>query len=422
MMRVMMIAHPFPPEGSATSYRTLRHVRQLPKLGWSAQVITANPAQYERYDPNLLAMVPKETEVIRVNSFDRWQKFQSWRSSKIQKGQSSDSRKMTQGSSIPRHSKIRTWFREKVRTVEAWWYYPDPTMPWIRPAVKTSVKVCERKRPDVIWANAGRVSAFHIAQRVSRQTGVPYVLDFDDAWTISHNDFEARQPRWAKRTARRAMYQLLKGAQAVIFRYQTEAECFWRAYQGAMDQSKIYFIPNGYEAPIEPFMVTTGNKCTILYAGVVADYRYDTLLKAVSMLRDTTPTLSNRLCLRFVGEGMDVLADEAAKLGLSDIIHTTGPRPFAEVAALQREAHALLVLGRPATKPGYELFAGAKLFAYLKAGRPIVGVLPWDETRKVLHRVGARTVADVDSTSEIITILQLVLDNWSAGTLSSLCS
>jgi hypothetical protein len=293
-------------------------------------------------------------------------------------------------------------------------------MPWIRPAVKTAVKVCDRKRPDVIWANAGRVSAFHIAQQVSRHTGVPYVLDFDDAWTITHNDFEARQPRWAKRKARRTMYKLLHGAQAVVFRYHTEAECFWRAYPGAMEASRIYFIPNGFESPIEPFTVPTGNKCTILYTGVVADYRYDTLLRAISILKETMPGLADRLCLRFIGEHMDVIANDAARIGLSDIVHTTGPKPFAEIAALQREAHALLVLGRPGTKPGYELFAGAKLFGYLKAGRPIVGVLPSDETKKVLQHVGARTVADVDSTSEITRILQVVLDNWSAGTLSSL--
>jgi glycosyltransferase involved in cell wall biosynthesis len=171
---------------------------------------------------------------------------------------------------------------------------------------------------------------------------------------------------------------------------------------------------------MEPFTVPTGNKCKILYAGVVDDYRYDTLLKAIQLIKETMPDVANRLCFSFIGEGIAALAKNAEKLGLTDIIHTMGPRPFAEVAALQREAHALLVLGRPATKPGYELFAGAKLFGYLKAGRPIVGVLPSDETKKVLQRVGARTVADVDSVSAIITVLRLLIDNWSAGTLSSL--
>jgi hypothetical protein len=69
---------------------------------------------------------------------------------------------------------------------------------------------------------------------------------------------------------------------------------------------------------------------------------------------------------------------------------------------------------------GYELFAGAKLFSYLQAGRPIVGVLPPDETTKILHRVGVPTVADGDSPAEIVAVFQQLLDAWSGGTLSSL--
>jgi hypothetical protein len=215
------------------------------------------------------------------------------------------------------------------------------------------------------------------------------------------------------------MYQLLQEAQSIVFRYHTEAECFYRAYPGALKASRIYIIPNGYEPPIEPFIEGKGAKCTILYTGVLADYRYDTVLKAINSLKRSDPGLANRLCLHFIGEGTDILANEAEKIGISDIVQTSGPRPYAEVAGFQNIAHALLVLGRPATKPGYELFAGAKLFGYLKAGRPIIGVLPADETKKVLHRVGANTVADVDSIPEIIKVLRNVMDHWSSGTLSS---
>ena len=203
----------------------------------------------------------------------------------------------------------------------------------------------------------------------------------------------------------------------MVFRYDTEAECFWRAYRGALDASRIYIIPNGYESPIEQYVHPAGERCTILYAGTLPDYRYDTLLKSLSVLKETDPSRAKQLRLLFVGEGMDALANEAAALGLSDMIETEGPKPYAEIARLQREAHALLVLGRPATMKGYELFAGAKLFGYLKAGRPIVGVLPPDETKKVLHRVGVRTVADVDSVPEITAVLCHVLEKWSTGTL-----
>jgi hypothetical protein len=293
-------------------------------------------------------------------------------------------------------------------------------MPWIDVAVKATVRLCQRRPMDMIWATAGPVSSFLVAQRSSISTGIPYILDFRDAWTICHNDFDARKPIWATRLYRQTMYRLLKGAQAVVFRYHTEAECYWSAYPGALQASRIYIIPNGYESPIEPFVAARGDKCTILYTGIVADYRYDTLLRAVSLLKQSDPALANRLCLHFIGEGMEILANEAEKIGISDIVQTSGPKPYAEIASLQKNAHALLVLGRPATKPGYELFAGAKLFGYLKAGHPIVGVLPTDETKNVLHDVGMTTIADVNSISEIAQVLRNVIDHWSSGTLSSL--
>lgn len=117
---------------------------------------------------------------------------------------------------------------------------------------------------------------------------------------------------------------------------------------------------------------------------------------------------------------MQGLEDDIAVLGLSDLIETRGPVSRTEVTRLQREADALLLLGRPSTMRGYELFASAKLFGYLKVGKPILGVLPQDESKKILHGVGVSTVADFDSPSEIVDLIQRVVDSWTSGTLSLL--
>jgi len=216
------------------------------------------------------------------------------------------------------------------------------------------------------------------------------------------------------------MHRLLKGARAVVFLFDTVAECYYRAFPGALDPSKIHIIPNGYEDTVEEFVPPNGNKCTILYTGTLATYRYDTLLQSLALFKKIDPTKAKQLRLLFVGEATDDLDKKAASLGLSDIVETTGSTSHAEITRLQREAHAFLVLGRPRTMKGYELVAGAKLFEYLKAKRPIVGVLPLDETRKILQSVGVSTIADVDSPSEIVAVLRPVLDAWSRGSLSEL--
>lgn len=420
MRSVIMIAYFFPPEGCAGVYRPLRFVRHLPTMGWNASVISVDTTCYERYDPGLLSLVPSATEVVRVRGRDPWQSIQTRRAQRIQKKHTCASVETVTRLHGAQQASVRAFLREVIRRAEAWCYHPDMAMGWIRPAVQATVEIVARKQPDVIWATAGPVSSFVVAQRASQRTGVPYVLDFRDAWTITYNEFEASRPAWATCLDRRTMYRLLEGAQAVTFRYHTEAECYWHAYRGALEAARIHIIPNGYEGTIDEFVVPTGDQCTILYAGTLSSYRYDTLLQALQQLKASDPARARHLRLLFVGDGMEALADGAAVLGLSDIVKTTGPTAYTEITRLQREAHALLVLGRPPTMKGYELFAGAKLFSYLQAGRPIVGVLPPDETQKILRRVGVPTVADGDSLEQIVAVFRQLLDAWSGGTLSAL--
>jgi hypothetical protein len=272
----------------------------------------------------------------------------------------------------------------------------------------------------VIWATAAPVSSFVVARRVSESTGIPYVLDFRDSWTITYNEFEDRRPLWAKQYEHRRMYRLIQGAKSVVFRFRAEAECYWRAYEGALQASKIYIIPNGYEGSINEFVPPERQKCQILYTGTLSDYRYDTLLQALQILKETRSEVAEQLHFHFVGEGADALAKAAANVGVSTMITTQGPTSHEEVTKLSKEAHALLILGRPANMRGYELFAAAKLFGYLKLGMPIIGVLPKDETKNVLLQLDVPTVADVDCVPEIVAVLCFLRDAWSQERLPSL--
>jgi hypothetical protein len=420
MKSVIMIAYFFPPEGSAGSYRPLRFVRHLPSMGWQPTVITVATDFYERYDPALLALVPKAVEVIRIRNRDPWQALQSRRNRHAQEAILNSSPETAARIQSAHRGSARSFIREAVHNLEAWCYHPDSAMGWIRPAVKAVCELTRTSKPDVVWASGGPISAFVVARRVSCRTGIPYVLDFRDALTFTPNDFEERRPHWARRLDRRLMSHLLSGARAVVFRYNTEAECFFRAYRDALQPSRIHLIPNGFEGDIDEFKLNNGNKLKILYTGALSDYRYDTLLEALHYLSKSSPDFISQLHFQFVGEGMEALYADAVKLGLADMITTSGPISHESITRLSRETHALLILGRPSTKRGYELFAGAKLFGYLKAGTPILGVLPNDETRKILRRVGVTTVADVDSVDEIVAVLRRLFDTWSQGSLDSL--
>lgn len=380
-------------------------------------LISSEPYRYERYDPALVEQIPPDVRVVRVRGRDPWRAFQSSRGTQTQKmlsGLSTEAaRQVVAAHHVPWRSRVREW----VRIAETWVYRPDMAMPWIKPAVRVSMDMCQRHRPDVIWATIGPLSAGVVAYRTSVATGIPYVLDFRDPWGLDYYPHEMRRPAWAKNLDNRNICRLFQDAQAVVFMFESVAEAYLQAFPGALERTKIHIIPNGFEGDVESFVHAPGNRCTVLYAGTLSTYRYDTLLEGLVQLKRQDPSLAARLNMLFIGEGLQQLAERVTDQELGDLVEMRLPIPSAAVRALQREAHALLVLGRMPGRTAHDLVAGAKLFGYLQAGRPIIGIVPHDETRRILGRVGSPLIADADNPAEIVTVLKKILDAWSSGTL-----
>src|SRR4030095_9822315 len=124
MKSVVMIAHSFPPEGNAGSYRPLRFARYLPLMGWQPVVVTLATELYERYDPSLLTQVPAEVEVIRVRSRDPWLAFQERRALRIQKKISNVPAEKAARMHEVQQSPLRCFLRQTIRKVEGWCYHP----------------------------------------------------------------------------------------------------------------------------------------------------------------------------------------------------------------------------------------------------------------------------------------------------------
>jgi len=414
---IIMIAYYFPPEGNAAVYRPLRFLKELVSQGWRATVISCEPYKYERHDPTLLSQVPPLTPIIRVKGRDPWRAMQSWRELRLASKLASSSVEEVRQVLAGHHASWRTRLREGVRLLEACVYRPDLAMPWIGPTTREAIAACQRNRPDVMWATIGPLSSGVVAYRASIATGIPYVLDFRDPWGLGYYPEERKRPGWAKRIDDQIMSRMFKQAQAVVFLFESVAESYLQTFPGSLDKTKIHIIPNGFEGEVEAFAQVPSERCIVLYAGMLSSYRYDTLLEGLVQLRHKDQRNAARLHLRFVGEGLRELSERVERLGLRDVVEILPPTSSAEVRRLQQEAHALLILGRNPQRTGHELVAGAKLFGYLQAGRPIIGVVPHDETRRILNQVGSVLIADADAPEEVATVFGQLLDAWSNRTL-----
>lgn len=417
---VLMISYFFPPEGNAGVYRPLRFLKELVRKGWRATVVCCDPYRYERHDPKLLSQVPENTEIVRVKGRDPWRAFQTWRGVRVDRKISASSPEEARQVVAGHHAPWRSKLREAVRIAEAWVYRPDIEMPWIRPAVAQIQEICRRSRPNVIWATIGPLSSGVVAYRASIATGIPYVLDFRDPWGLEYYQEEVRRPAWAKKIDNRIMSGMFERAQAVVFLFESVAQAYVKAFPGALEKEKIHIIPNGFEGEVESFVHMPGDRCTVLYAGTLSTYRYDTLLKGLVQLKRKDPLRAAQLRLLFVGDNLRELEGRAADLDISDLVEIAPPISYSEIRRLHEQAHALLVLGRTPGRKGHELVAGAKLFGYLQTGRPIIGIVPRDETRRILHEVGSPIIADVNDPAQVVDAFEKILKAWLDRTLGRL--
>jgi len=191
-------------------------------------------------------------------------------------------------------------------------------------------------------------------------------------------------------------------------------------YRGALDVSRIHVIPNGFDGEVEPFVPPHAAKFALLYTGTLSDYGYDQFLEALAEFIRLDPSRAPRLSVEFVGEVNAMFVRRLKYLRLTAIVSVRPPVPHVEIEQLQRDAHALLMLERKSSHKGYELLAGAKLFGYLKAGKPILGVVPHGEAERVLRDVGVSTIADASSVEAIRQALETMFNRWCRGELADL--
>ena len=108
-----------------------------PKMGWSPTVLSADlaPHSWSRYDPELLRMVPPETEVVSVRSTDWWQAIQARRTARIQRNEGGYSSSLVNGLFKTNHHPM-VQARHSVRIAEAWCYHPDTRWAGLFPVTK----------------------------------------------------------------------------------------------------------------------------------------------------------------------------------------------------------------------------------------------------------------------------------------------
>ncbi|HEX8013412.1 MAG TPA: glycosyltransferase, partial [Casimicrobiaceae bacterium] len=365
MRRVLMVAYHFPPlAGSSGIQRTLRFVQHLPALGWEPIVLTANPRAYERTSEDLIGEIPKGVVVEHAFALD-----------------------------TARHLAIAGRYPGFLAR-------PDRWSTWRLGAVPAGMRLIRRLRPDVIWSTYPIATAHVIADALQRASRLPWIGDFRDPMAQDGYPEDPRTWRSFKRIEERAV----ANARFSVFVTPGAARTYRSRYPTMAD--RITVIENGFDeesfagldrAPHEPL---NPGKVTLLHSGVVYPAERDPtgLFAAMRKIVERGAMHRAELKIRFRAAAHDeTLQALARNAGVEDMIEWLPPVSYRAALEEMIRADGLLLL--QAANCNEQI--PAKLYEYLRAGRPVVALTdPRGDTAGVLRDAGIYTIARLDSAEE----------------------
>ncbi|TFW30706.1 glycosyltransferase [Massilia horti] len=364
--RVLMIAFHFPPlRGSSGIQRTLKFAQYLLGFGWNPVVLSAHPRAFANVGDDQLRDIPAEVPVHRAFALD-----------------------------TSRHLALRGRYLGLLAL-------PDRWVSWCLGAVPAGLRLARRYRPDVIWSTYPIASAHLIGLFLHRLTGIPWVADLRDPMTdesYPSNPLVRRVYGWIeKQTVARCSVAVCTTPGTI------------RIYQARFPDipaERFALIENGYDeenfaqAELAP-PPGAGAPFVLVHSGVIYPSERDPvpLFAALAELQaqGTLSAANFRLVLRATGHD-EYLAQLVKEHGIGELVALEPHLPYRAALAEMLGAGGLLVL--QASNCNHQI--PAKLYEYLRAGRPILALTdPLGDTAAALRSAGIDTIAPLDSKEAI---------------------
>jgi len=247
--------------------------------------------------------------------------------------------------------------------------WPDARIGWLPFALLGARRRLRGWAPHIVYASSPPPTSLIIGQCLARRYGVPWVAEFRDRWTEDpYLDME--RPPWRQVPERRLERYIVSSAAGIV----TVSEPWARAFRSTYDRPTIV-VTNGFDPSdidaADPCLGSPGSGVLrIIYTGGIYPGRRDpsALFEALQLLEAACEMFR----VEFYGTEESLVAPIAARHGVSHIIQIHPPVTYHESLAIQRRADILLLMQWD--DPREQGNVPAKLFEYLAARRPILGL------------------------------------------------
>ncbi|MBO4264300.1 MAG: glycosyltransferase [Bacteroidales bacterium] len=375
----------------------------MPACGWQPVIYTPKNPERLAVDESLLADIPPEAEVYKRRIFEPYAFYRAFLGGK------KEAVNPIHGQKKSFASRLALWLRGN-------FFVPDPRRSWVRPSVRYLKKYLAEHPVDVV-VTTGPPHAMHlIGEGLKRETGVRWVADFRDPWTKMYNFETLPMFPWVKAAHRRLEQRVLDGSDAVIAVTALVRDDFQQR-----TQTPVSLITNGFDeadyAGAAPALSAT--RFTLVHTGLFEKdgnplRLWDVLARKCAGDRDFKAALEIRLAGKIDPEIFEALAAR----GLAANVKRLGYQAHPDTVREQRAAAVLLLPLRDA--PEYRKTLPGKIFEYLAARRPVLGIGQEDGVAaKLLHQCGAGVMYGWDQTEPVAHFIDHCWEEFRSGTLAA---
>ncbi len=397
MKRVLIISYYWPPTGGSGVQRWVKFCKYLQDEGWQPVVYTPSNPEMITVDESLAREIPDGVEVIKRRIFEPYELYRRLSGKSGQSAQDGEVNPVNAG-----HKSLGSRIAMFIRGN---FFLPDPRCFWVGPSVRYLRHYLKEHPVDVMVSTGPPHSMHLIARRLARRTGIPWVADFRDPWTRMFYFKHLHLTALSEWIHRRMEKKVLDGASVVVSVSPLVRDEFVR-----MTSTPVELITNGYDES------DFGQACpdgffNLTHTGLFAsDGDPVTLWKVLSDKAASEPEFAARLRIRLAGKTDREIIRSIREAGLESNLVDLGYRTHAEAVQEQRNASVLMLPLRK--EPEYRAVLPGKLFEYLAAGHPILGIGQSDGAMAAIVRD-----SDTGLTAEwedYDTIRQFIDTQWDA--------
>lgn len=368
MKRVLIITYYWPPSGGSGVQRWVKFSKYLPSEGWQPVIYTPSNPEYTSVDRTLESEIPSEAEIIRRPISEPYGIYRRL----MGKDSSTDMKTLTAGASGGSVTPISSGKKSFKQRLSLWirgnLFVPDPRVWWVRPSVAFLKKYLKEHPVDVIVTTGPPHSMHLIGEKLSKATGLPWIPDFRDPWTKMYYLKYLPLTSPVRKRLLKMEQSVLDNASTVLAVTPLVQDDFRRR-----TSTPVAMITNGYDEDDFVGPVESDGLFNIVHTGLFAeDGNPLTLWKVLGKKVAENPEFKEKMRLRLVGKVDGAVMEAIEAEGLKDNVVNLGYKAH-EVAVREQRAASLLILPLR-NDPDYRPILPGKLFEYLAARRPILGI------------------------------------------------